>query len=390
MSLFDEIDDMPWAELHHAYGAATDVPGLLKALMTPEAASSEIQRAAQNNKRDVFEQVTWELWGNVFHQGSVWQVTAMTVPFLAEILRDGPDLSDHKLFLIEYLHHLALGYPDDLFPDLPDPDELFAPVAGLQEPGGEPDYAALDNRYLIWMRDSYEAVERHIDVVLPYLDAANDRVAEAAIAFCASFPRCASKSVPLLRRLAAGGDHRAATAAITLAVLEGTDALPLVQPFISSQNRRTAILGACAVLLADSTQISSTIVARLTKPFDGLDEAGSAHAGKLNILVGRCLMRIGPQHRDRAVAALCQQLASAKPMESLSLTQSLLFLVFDNKPPPSMSKQLSPLQRKALEAIKDHGSFQVAGGIFANYGNLLANWGLPQSADDMEKWLSMC
>src|SRR5262245_22559878 len=131
MSLWDEIETVSWANLHHAYGPATDVPDLLRALMNPEAASRDIREAAENSKRSVFDQVTWVLWRNVFHQGSVWQVSATTVPFLAAILRDGPSNFECKAFLISYLHHLALGYPEDMFPDLPDPNVAFAAVEGL-------------------------------------------------------------------------------------------------------------------------------------------------------------------------------------------------------------------------------------------------------------------
>ena len=386
MSLFDEIDAVSWAKLHHAYGPATDVPDLLRALMTPEAASPEICEAAKKNKRSVFDQVTWELWGNVFHQGSVWQVTATTVPFFAAILRDGPNNPECKAFLINYLHHLALGYPEDVFPDLPNPDEAFAAIAGLQDPGGEPDYDVEDNRYLIWMRDSYEAVECNIDVVLPYLDAADDQVAEAAIALCASFPRCADRSVPLLRRLASKGGRRGATAAVSLAALGGPDSRPLAESIAASPDPLTAVLGACAAVLADADGISSDIITTLTTPLDALAQVESAHASSVSSLVGRSLTRLGPDYRDRAAAGICEQLAAASPLEAVSLTHSLLVLVFENQPPQGASA-LSATQRSALEAIRDHGAFKVSGRTFANYALLLADWGLPQSADGIETWL---
>ena len=43
-------------------------------------------------------------------------------------------------FLITYLHHLALGHPDDIFPDSPDPDDEFAAVTELADNDQEPDY----------------------------------------------------------------------------------------------------------------------------------------------------------------------------------------------------------------------------------------------------------
>src|SRR5262245_26322947 len=50
------LDEIHWAGLEHAYGSAEDVPGLLRALRS--ASPEERERAA------------YELYGNIFHQGS--------------------------------------------------------------------------------------------------------------------------------------------------------------------------------------------------------------------------------------------------------------------------------------------------------------------------------
>ena len=106
----------------------------------------------------------------------------------------------------------------------------------------------------------------------------------------------------------------------------------------------------------------------------------------MSTLVGRSLARLGPGYRDRAAAGICKQLAAASPLEAVSLTHSLLVLVFENRP-PRRGSALSATQRGALEAIRDHGAFKISGGTFGNYTMLLADWGLPQSADEIETWL---
>ena len=68
MALLDGLDDIDWGSLQHAYGAASDVPGLLRALADPSSASRELERGAQREGHSVREQVQWTLWGNVFHQ----------------------------------------------------------------------------------------------------------------------------------------------------------------------------------------------------------------------------------------------------------------------------------------------------------------------------------
>ncbi|CAN0472411.1 unnamed protein product, partial [Hapterophycus canaliculatus] len=106
----------------------------------------------------------------------------------------------------------------------------------------------------------------------------------------------------------------------------------------------------------------------------------------LSTLVGRCLERVGPKHRESAVDGICMQLANANAMESLSLTDSLLTAVFPSGL-PSEASEMSPMQRIAIEAIRDCGAFKVSGGTFGNYVGLLSGWGLPQSADEIDKWL---
>ncbi|HEV7933469.1 MAG TPA: hypothetical protein VGP70_14320 [Actinomadura sp.] len=56
------LDEIHWAELEHAYGPAEDVPGLLRAL-----------RSESSDER---ERAVYELYGNIFHQGSRYQASA--------------------------------------------------------------------------------------------------------------------------------------------------------------------------------------------------------------------------------------------------------------------------------------------------------------------------
>ena len=86
--MLEGLDAVDWDHLTHAYGAASDVPDLLRALVDPENAAAKIRSAARANDRDARAQAIWTLWGNVFHQGMVWQVTPRVIPFLVEIVRE--------------------------------------------------------------------------------------------------------------------------------------------------------------------------------------------------------------------------------------------------------------------------------------------------------------
>jgi HEAT repeat protein len=74
-----DLDAIDWAALTHAYGAASDVPGLLRGLLAPEP--------------KVREDAISELFGTIWHQGTVYSATAAAVPFLYELLT-APEVHD--------------------------------------------------------------------------------------------------------------------------------------------------------------------------------------------------------------------------------------------------------------------------------------------------------
>ena len=68
--MLDRLDSIPWQHLHHAYGSAEDVPGLLRAL-------------TKSGKQQ--EDALGELFGNIWHQGTVYEASPYAVPFLVEL-----------------------------------------------------------------------------------------------------------------------------------------------------------------------------------------------------------------------------------------------------------------------------------------------------------------
>ncbi|KAM3097241.1 hypothetical protein ACKFKF_20625 [Phormidesmis sp. 146-12] len=66
------LNSVRWNKLEHAYGKANDVPQLIRDLTSSSAT--------------VREQALWALYGNLWHQGTVFEATAYAVPFLIELL----------------------------------------------------------------------------------------------------------------------------------------------------------------------------------------------------------------------------------------------------------------------------------------------------------------
>jgi hypothetical protein len=75
VDVLEKLDRIPWHELTHAYGPADDVPDLLRALALPSDPSEE-------------EGPLWQLFGNIWHQGTVYEATSHAVPFLIGLVAD--------------------------------------------------------------------------------------------------------------------------------------------------------------------------------------------------------------------------------------------------------------------------------------------------------------
>ncbi|MEU4425461.1 hypothetical protein AB0F81_32975, partial [Actinoplanes sp. NPDC024001] len=66
--MLDDLTTVDWPALTHAYGSAGDVPGLLRDLAEGD------------------DKALSTLYGNIWHQGTVYEATAYAVPFLIRIL----------------------------------------------------------------------------------------------------------------------------------------------------------------------------------------------------------------------------------------------------------------------------------------------------------------
>ena len=91
--MLDELDLVPWQSLRHAFGDATDVPRLIRALASTDGA----QR--QTALKDLF--------ACLLHQGAVYEATASAVPFLFELLAS--DATEERNWVAFLLASIAQG-----------------------------------------------------------------------------------------------------------------------------------------------------------------------------------------------------------------------------------------------------------------------------------------
>ena len=135
------LAEVRWHELHHAYGQASNLPALLFAIVV---GTDEVRSPAW-----------WELWGNIHHQGTVYEATVPSVPFL-EAVAGFPEHPD-RVEALSFLRWIAVG------------DGTFAAdVRAAVRPGVETLLAGwelqpdLIQRALVWLASGYpDIASRH-------------------------------------------------------------------------------------------------------------------------------------------------------------------------------------------------------------------------------------
>ncbi|MGN9914565.1 HEAT repeat domain-containing protein [Phytohabitans sp. LJ34] len=224
--MLERLDDVDWDRICHAYGPASDVPDQIRDLC-----------AADPDRR---EKARWQLWGNIFHQGTRYEATAYAVPFMLEVLAD-PDGAD-KAELVLLLSAIAVGYDSYWLPDgLPIAEHrrmaegggmllAAAPHPGdddFDEDEGDAEYIeALSEREQEAMLAhvavaAHEAVRQGVPLFRALLGHTDPEVRAVAAYALGWFPEDAAGSVPVLAALATSDvdEPLAATARVSLGLL---------------------------------------------------------------------------------------------------------------------------------------------------------------------------
>lgn len=102
------LESSRWSELQHAYGQASDIPGLLKQL-------AEIPDSSDN------KEPWFSLWSSLAHQGDVYSASFAAVPHVVEALASSPLKADFTYFQFPAWVEICrkkngTSIPDDIAP----------------------------------------------------------------------------------------------------------------------------------------------------------------------------------------------------------------------------------------------------------------------------------
>ena len=170
----EDLDKIDWAQYNHAYGPATDVPDLLRAL--------------RSSDEEIYGQAVHELFGNIWHQGTVYEATAYAVPYLIELLAvPAVACKADILFLLEAVAR-GSSYHD-----------VHQHLSHHYHERQTEDFQATVRKELAWVAAAHEAVEQGVETYLALLGDKDAKVAALAPFTLAACYQNAETILPILR-----------------------------------------------------------------------------------------------------------------------------------------------------------------------------------------------
>ncbi|WFE99839.1 hypothetical protein [Micromonospora sp. WMMD964] len=409
--MLDGLDDIDWARLGHAYGAADDVPGQLRALLSPDSATRD--------------EALGDLYTNIFHQGNRFEASAYAVPFLLQML--GDPVTPDQAAVLGLLSALAVGYDEGVLPEgFPVAEyrraaeggrELLAakppPWTGTDETRKEyVEYLYVESlseadQGRLWAYvalATYDAVRAGVPAIRALLGHADPDVRLFAAYLLAWFPEEADDSVSALASAVDAATGVAATPGevATMLVSTGllgaapdvrwlTDARPLVR--WAAAVGRARVLGAAADPATVAELLGWASAASGEAPAEPVEgEWVPFLGGDLGGYAALALRQLGPQHADRAFDALLERLPTVSAEWSLTALGVALPLAFPDGPMTAGTPvdALTPRQRRLAEALgRSTAPWLIGGQQFGNVTELVGGYGLPGARDEMRAYLAL-
>jgi hypothetical protein len=179
--MLEGLDAVPWSDLTHAYGTAADVPELIRAVTATDEAT---RRKAWHS-----------LYGNLWHQGTIYEATARAVPFFIELA--GSTSVPEREWVLGYLVNLAGGTS---YNDVHQHSGLFADRRNTSE------FQRQREQELGWVEATRAAVRRGRQVYAALLEDEAPPVRTTAAHLLSLFPQDAKEHAARLRAHVRAGE----------------------------------------------------------------------------------------------------------------------------------------------------------------------------------------
>jgi len=253
------LDDIPWADLQHAYNSAFDVPDLLRA----------IQSGTQAGRFPP----TVLLADRIVHQGTRYEAARYAVPFLVRMAFDTTIDQRHRI--VALLADIAIGLDNNYLPNGYDPEEDRAYLALMRTESADwPQWIAeTPNEQQREMREkscaqvmldaeasvlAYDAVRAELPTLDSLLHADDIDVRIATAYLLAWFPESAEASIPALTEFVVSEKSAGAAAAaiVALGLIGDSATIPFVQQYLddsAAELRWASVFALTRLGMADTT-----------------------------------------------------------------------------------------------------------------------------------------
>lgn len=177
-----DIDSIDWSVLTHAHGAASDVPGLLRAALSPN----------EDDREFAFELLHETIW----HQGTVYQASAYVIPYLFNML-DCSETPD-KAAVAFLIASLADGHSYLEVHAVGDINQETIWRKLLAENGRE--LEAEVAKELAWVKAARDAVGKRLSLLYPYLGDKDETVRWTMARVLGFYPERTSEIIAVLQQ----------------------------------------------------------------------------------------------------------------------------------------------------------------------------------------------
>ena len=181
----DQLDQIPWQNLHHAYGSAKDVPDWIRGLREPKSKSN----SGYDNEAPLDH-----LFASICHQGTIYEVTSYAVPFLIELVQD--ETVPNREGILSLLEAIASGTSYLVS------HESFLrkfPVPKIGTPGTE-EFKRKKKTEIEWVKRSRDEIEKGFDIYVELTRHETD-LAHAAASLLARIESRATEVLVILQRM---------------------------------------------------------------------------------------------------------------------------------------------------------------------------------------------
>lgn len=323
------LDAIPWSELHHAYGSATDVADILR-----DCASTDSV---------IVDEAVSSLFSNIWHQGTVYEATPYAVPFLVRLVQR-PE-THQRFMLMALLESIANGsrYQSHTDPELVAAGERHVLLSRLAVERHLDDFIAL-------AADRDVEVRRQVPPLLARLMAGREWLAKHAIATAAS-ERDACAAAHWLLALAFSHPEPTAAAALKSTTLPADPAVQIGAATLILFCGEPPEWDAAAQTMMmpfGSAASDAMLASSQADPLTTLYAGGFMGMSGREEHVAAVLERLPRPQQQILITHLCRHLPGLDDISSSMVADTCLSLVFDPAALPASVDAISEEQRVIL------------------------------------------